>query len=378
MTIKSTEKNKAALTILGNQINLAGKWTATEISLSSLQLDKLLLPQQQQMTINGRELQALDSAGSLILQCLIQRLEKNANTIHFSNFSDEQQSLLALIAREEKKITPPPKPIIHINPLYILGKKAVLGYFELLDFIAFLGESSVNIIKVIMYPQLMQWRSFLNVIDETGFRALPIVAVLSFAIGVVLSYQMGQQLKVYGANSYIVSVLGVAVLQEFAPLITAIIVAGRTSSSFTAQIGTMKLNEEIDAIVTMGLSPINRLALPKLFGLIVALPLLTVWADIFGLVGGMILSKTQLGISYYGFVSQFPKVIMLSTFINGIVKAPVYAMIIAYVGCFQGFQVGFSADSIGRQTTKSVVQSIFLIIIADAIFSVIQTWQNIA
>jgi phospholipid/cholesterol/gamma-HCH transport system permease protein len=166
-------------------------------------------------------------------------------------------------------------------------------------------------------------------------------------------------------------------LREFAPLLTAIMIAGRSGSAFTAQLGMMKIKEEVDALNTMGVLPSQLLILPRIWGLLIALPLLTVWADIFGLLGGMAMTHNMLNISYTDFLQRFPKVVSPSSLIIGIGKAPVFALIIANTACFQGLRVSGSADSVGRQTTRSVVQGIFFIIVADALFSILFSQLNI-
>jgi phospholipid/cholesterol/gamma-HCH transport system permease protein len=185
------------------------------------------------------------------------------------------------------------------------------------------------------------------------------------------------QLATYGANSFIAYLSGMAIFREFAPLITAIIVAGRTSSAFTAQIGSMKVNEEVDALLTMGLSPTELLVLPKVLGLLLVFPLLIFWADVFSVLGAMIMSHTMLDIEFDDFLLRLRDSVGLSQMMLGLYKAPAFAFIVALVGCFQGFRVESSASSIGSQTTKSVVQSLFLIIIADAAFSVVYSWMKL-
>ncbi|MFO7640787.1 MAG: ABC transporter permease, partial [Candidatus Competibacteraceae bacterium] len=186
-----------------------------------------------------------------------------------------------------------------------------------------------------------------------------------------IAYQGGEQLKFYGANIFIVELVALTLLRELAPLITAIIVAGRTGSSYTAQIGTMRITEEVDALRTIGIPPMDLLVLPKLLALIIALPLLTVFADIFSVFGGMIVARAFLEVSFTEFLDRFAQVVTLTSFLLGVGKAPVFAAIIALVGCYQGFQVRGGADSVGRHTTISVVQAIFLVIAANALFSVV-------
>lgn len=340
-------------------------------------INELPLPNNSKIILNCSKIQRLDSLGAWLLHTLINRLEKNHNHVELKDLSKEQKSFLNLITEKIEALQSIDTDKPRDNFLVILGKNAVEKFDQSLKFFSFVGEFVVSLWQSILQPRRLQWRAFLNIIDSTGYRSMPIVGLLSFLVGIVLSYQLGQQLKMYGANLYIVGLLGISILQEFGPLITAIISAGRTGSSFTAQIGSMKINEEIDALRTMGVSPFDRLVTPKVIGLIISMPLLTLWASAFGLLGGMIMSKIQLGISYYSFLSEFPKIIKFSTFMNGMLKAPVFAIIIAIVGCFQGFQVKYSADSVGTQTTKSVVQALFFIIIADAIFSVVMSWQTL-
>jgi phospholipid/cholesterol/gamma-HCH transport system permease protein len=210
----------------------------------------------------------------------------------------------------------------------------------------------------------------LREIELGGFDALPIVGVTAFLLGVVVAYQGADQLRHYGANIFVVELVGYAMLREFAPLITAIIIAGRSGSAHAAQIGTMVVGEEIDALRTLGIQPLQRLVWPKLLALLIALPLLTVFADLAGVFGGMVMARSQLGIGFAEFADRFGRVMQGSALLIGVGKALVFAWIIVLVGCFQGLRTAGGADSVGRQTTAAVVQAIFLVIVADALFSV--------
>lgn len=373
MTNPLADTKGANLTVEQNKVICRGEWTLPHLTAVAEKISAL--GQKSITSIDGQAITTLDSAGAWMLCHLQQQLAAKNHKAAWENFNAEHQALLELIAAKFSKITPPIAPK-KINPITQIGQVTVMHYLQMIEFITFWGETLVSFWRAFQVRRF-QWRALLFVIEETGFQALAIVGLLSFLIGIVLAYQTAEQLKLYGANVYIVPILGIAVLQEFGPLITAIIVAGRTSSAFTAQIGTMKVNAEIDALQTMGFSPINWLVLPKIFGLLISLPLLFIWADIFGLLGGIIVSDHMLKIGFYGFVAQFTQVVDLSTFLNGLIKAPVFSLIIATVGCFHGFKVSSTADSVGRETTKSVVQAIFLIIIADAIFSIILPWQTI-
>ena len=223
---------------------------------------------------------------------------------------------------------------------------------------------------MLAHPQRLRWRTVLHHVQIGGFDALAIVGLMSFLLGVVVAYQGADQLRHYGANIFVVDLVGYAMLREFAPLMSAIIIAGRSGSSYAAQIGTMVVTEEIDAMRTIGIDPQELLVLPRILALAIALPLLTVFADITGVFGGMVMASTQLDIGWHEFIERFGREMQGSTLLVGLGKSLVFAVVIATIGCFQGFRTHGSADSVGRQTTLAVVQSIFIVIVVDAVFSV--------
>ena len=199
---------------------------------------------------------------------------------------------------------------------------------------------------------------------------MPIVGLISFLIGIVLAYQGADQLRRFGAQVFTVNLVGVSVLREMGILLTSIIVAGRTGSAFTAQIGTMQVNEEIDALRTLGLDPLDVLVLPRVLALMVALPLLAFYSDIMALMGGGLAAVYLLGMTPSQFLTQLNNAVTLTHFLVGVSKAPVFAALIAMVGCFEGMRVSGSAESVGRLTTQSVVEALFLVIVFDAFFSI--------
>jgi len=207
-------------------------------------------------------------------------------------------------------------------------------------------------------------------VSETGINALPIIGLLAVMIAVVIAYQGIVQLRQFGGEDYTINLVAVSVLREMGVLVTAIIVAGRTGSSFTAEIGLMKAREEIDALVVMGLSPMDMLVIPRMLGLLITLPLLVFFADATALVGAAVISKVLLGVGPAQFIERVHQSVQMSDLFVGLVKAPVFAFIIATIGCMHGLRVGGSAESIGRETTRSVVKSIFIVIVLDALFSV--------
>jgi len=251
-----------------------------------------------------------------------------------------------------------------------MGRKASAAWSELNALLGFLGQNFLALAGWATHPRRIRWRPILFNLRSAGFDALPIVGLLSLLLGIVVAYQGADQLRQYGANIFVADLVGLSMLREFAPLMTAIIIAGRSGSAYAAQIGTMNVTQEIDAMRTIGIAPLEMLVLPKLIALVIALPLLTVFADVLGVVGGMLMARAQLGVGFGEFLDRFSKAISVTTYLVGIGKAPVFAAIIAMVGCFQGFRTRGGADSVGLQTTRAVVQSIFLVIVADALFSV--------
>ncbi len=340
-------------------------------------MDHYNWPETASVPIEGHAIKHMDSAGAWLLQKCILLLEQQHKAVDLSGFSDKQQSLINMLSEQTETIGQLASMPAPPGTLYTLGKTSIDKYALGKKFLAFIGESAIDFYYSLLGRQRASWRSILANIDDSGFKALPIIGLLLFLIGIVVVYQMGLQLKVYGANIFIVNISGMAILREFGPLITAIIVAGRTGSAYTAQIGTMKVNQEVDALQTMGISPLCRLALPKIFALLIVMPLLTTWADITGILGSMFMSESMLNVPFADYLQRFPNVVDSNNYWIGLGKAPVFALIIATVGCFQGFQVTGSADSVGHQTTKSVVQAIFLIIIADAVFSILYSWTGI-
>jgi phospholipid/cholesterol/gamma-HCH transport system permease protein len=251
-----------------------------------------------------------------------------------------------------------------------VGLSTLAALAQVRALFAFVGEAALAFATCMRHPSRWRWRPILFNIRTAGWEALPIVGLLSLLLGVVVAYQGADTLRQYGGNIFVVDLVGVSMLREFAPLITAIIVAGRSGSAYAAQIGTMAVTEEIDALRTLGIAPQELLVLPKVVALVIALPLLTAFADALGVFGGMLMARSQLGIDYGEFLDRFVKAVSVTTYLVGIAKAPVFAGLIALIGCFQGFQTHGGADSVGRQTTRSVVQAIFAVIVADALFSV--------
>ncbi|HSW68910.1 MAG TPA: MlaE family lipid ABC transporter permease subunit [Gammaproteobacteria bacterium] len=352
------------------QLFCEGEWTIPNLNALEQALEKISLFSKDEININGAKITQMDSAGAWLLTRWMKKISEKKISFKLVEFSENTQKLLELIKNRKVDLKDIPS-ITKLNWIERTGKVAVEHTHELLAYLAFVGELALEWLRIIRRPAHIRWKALCSSIYRTGYEALPIIGLLSFMIGVVLTYQMGVQLRNYGANIFIVDLLGLSVLREFGPLLTAIMVAGRTGSSFTAELGLMQANQEINALDTMGVTPGELLLLPKIFGLFITLPLLTIWADIFGIFGGMVMSNNMLNITWYDFLQRFQHQVPLRALLIGLGKAPVFALIISSIGCFQGVSVQNTADSIGKNTTKSVVYAIFFIIVADAIFSII-------
>jgi phospholipid/cholesterol/gamma-HCH transport system permease protein len=356
-----------------------GEWTLKNIakirSLLKKQIPQIQLPSKNEIIIDGQSLKKLDSAGAFLLLNEIKPQQDKAsqgNKIQFQNFSEQNQKLLSMMGKSSLQKTPQPHADTNeLNWIQTLGKYGLAQAKEFHEFLSFIGQLFFTSLHSLTHPKLWRINSITHVINTSGAQALPIIALLSFTIGVVISYQMGMQLREYGADVFIVNLLGLSILREFAPLLTAIMVGGRTGSSFTAQLGIMKINQEIDALTTMGIAPAELLLLPRITGMLIVLPLLTIWADMFGILGGMVMAQYLLGVTWQDFIIRFEQEIPLRTLFIGLGKAPVYALIIASIGCFEGMKVSGSAESVGKKTTRSVVLAIFFIIIFDGLCSVL-------
>jgi phospholipid/cholesterol/gamma-HCH transport system permease protein len=359
-------------------ITVAGAWTALhlgdmEASVQTLAPSSNATP----VAVDAHALTALDSAGAWVLHTLLSRLHKTGSSAALapSGLSDAHRVLLDGVAAHMKArqagnaddaLAAAPAD----NAVQALGRRTHAAVVQALAVLALLGEVAATFGASVWRPKRWRWQQVLFNIRTAGVDALPIVGLLSFLLGIVVAYQSADQLRQFGANIFIVDVVGLSMLREFAPMVTAIIIAGRSGSAYAAQIGTMAVTEEIDAMRTLGIDHLEVLVLPKVLALVVALPLLTFFADVTGVLGGALMAHLQLGVGFEEFSARFTKAVSVTAFLVGIGKAPVFAVIIVVIGCFQGLQTRGGADSVGRQTTRAVVQSTFLVIVADALFSI--------
>lgn len=361
-------EGQAAFSIEGSLASCAGNWLAPELRGVELQLAHTRWPAGR-LEFNLGEIFALDTAGAWLIHRTLTELEKEDRQVSVLGADERTIQLLNLVKARSKSIDTPPKPYLP-GFLENIGRNTSGQFEQFFEFMVFIGKLAQISVQSMLRPWRIRWPLVVREMESAGVNALPIVGLLAFLIGIVIAYQGGIVLQDYGANIYVADIVGLSMVRELAPLITAIIIAGRTGSAYTAQIGTMMVTEEVDALRSIGVSPLEILVLPKLIALVVALPLLTVFADVMGIFGGMIMSASMLDLNSATFISRLNEALSLDSYLSGVGKAPVFAGVISAVGCFQGFRVFGSAESVGRQTTVSVVQSIFLVIIIDAAFSI--------
>ena len=357
-------------------LELSGRWTTPYLAAIEAKFAHLTYKKGTALELDASAIIAMDTGGAWLLHQLLTNLAIQGITVHLEGLREEYRELLELI-QSRLGTEAGPQDFQKPRLLERLGQRTWTYVDEGIALLAFVGEISVALLRTLKQPSRIRWNALFSTLDHAGVQAIPIISLLSFLLGIVIAYQGGVQLRTYGANIFIVELVSLTMLRELAPMMTAIIVAGRTGSAYTAEIGTMKVTEEIDALRSLGIAPMDILVLPKLLGLIIVLPLLTLVADAMGIAGGIVMAAIQLDVGFHDFVDRIPQSDTLEAFLIGIGKAPVFAMIVATVGCFQGFQVTGSADSVGRQTTVSVVHSIFLVIVVDAAFSILFGWMGI-
>ena len=320
----------------------------------------------------------LDTTGAWLLHRLQQDLMGRGWRVVLDEVSHIHETLLNEV-RKSATATPiePKLPNGLLRLIASLGQHTIEALVESGRLLSFFGQTMSTLFRILTRPSRLRLTSLTHHLEHTCLNALPIVGLMAFLIGVVMAYQGADQLKRFGAEIFTVDLVGVSILREIGILLTAIVVAGRSGSAFTAEIGAMAVNQEIDAQKTLGLDPIEVLVMPRMLALIIALPLLAFFADILGLLGGGLMAWFILDISPAQFLTQLEGAIDQAAFWVGIVKAPVFAFLIAMVGCYEGLLVSGSADSVGRHTTKSVVTAIFLVIVFDALFSILFSYLGV-
>jgi phospholipid/cholesterol/gamma-HCH transport system permease protein len=355
----------------GKQIlAVEGDWTIWTIAKVAGQLSSTRIAPDSVLDVSG--LDKLDTSGAYVIDRAMSGLDDDVEPIQLTGNHPAANRLLQQVRRANTEC--PPEPIHHPGFIALLdraGHGALDAWQELLGTLSFIGEATATVGRLIANPKRIRWTSVVSVMEEAGLDALPIVCFLSFFIGLVIAFIGANLLAMFNASVFTVELVGIGMLREFGAVLTGIILAGRTDSAFTAQIGAMKMRQEIDAMRVIGLDPMEAIVAPRLLALLVMVPLLTFAAMLAGVAGGLMAAWIAMDISPKMFIERFQDVVPAQHFWVGIVKAPVFAIVIAMVGCRQGMLVGDDVVSLGRRTTSSVVHAIFMVIALDAVFAVI-------
>ncbi len=359
------------------KVTLTGPWDVPTVMAHQQAMQKFAtdptLESAKRSVIDVSGVTRLDTVGAIAVSVLRERLGQYG-VAEISGAHNGQETLLEQVAAVDAQPIPPLPRMTIADRTAALGEWAVGIGYEAQLLVGFFGELSVVFYRLARHPSRLRITSIVSHMQQVGINAMPIVGLLAFLVGVVLTFISGDQLQRFGAAIFIVNLIGIGVLRELGILITAIIVAGRSGSAFTAEIGTMKINQEVDAMRTIGLDPMEILVVPRTIALILMLIPLGFFANMVMIAGGALMASLTLGVTFAQFVTQFQTAVGLHHLWVGMVKTPFFAFVIAMVGCFHGLQVAGSAESVGQQTTQSVVQSIFLVIALDALFAVV-FWQ---
>lgn len=358
----------------GAVLHLGGEWTSLTAGKVEGTLRKALGETGGVSTVDLGGVTRLDTAGALLIQTVA---GGNTHLAVITGNKDHDRLMAMAAGLPEGE----PDRDGRVNPvtrfLNDFGKTVVDQFVLGGRLVSFLGEYLITSFRIMRDPASLPLTSLVYHMHQVGVTAVPIVALLSFLIGLVIAYMGAQQLARFGAEIFVINLVEITTLRELGVLLTSIVIAGRSGSSFTAQIGAMKSNQEVDAMRTMGLSPMLRLAFPRVTALVFMLPALVFLANVMGILGGGVAVWTIMDMTFGAYLARMQDAVQLGNFFVGMVKAPFFAVVIGIIGCYQGFQVTGSAESVGRLTTQSVVQAIFLVILLDALFALFFTGVGI-
>jgi phospholipid/cholesterol/gamma-HCH transport system permease protein len=347
-------------------LSAVGDWSL--LSVNDIEEALCDIPQSKKIRWDLSGITSFDSAGVLLFIDYFERFSKEAE-VEVTGYTEKQKKMFDLLNKTNQEIAVP----IRKGFIENVGRTTVEVYEDIKDFITFLGHLFFAMFHLLLSPKDIRIKEIVYHIHQSGLNALVIIGLTSFLVGMVIAYQGAVQLAKFGADIFIIDTVAISITRELGPMITAIVIAGRSGSAYTAEIGAMKITEEIAAMRTMGFDPYYFLVLPRVFAMMIVLPLLIFFADIVGIFGGMVAAALELGISMSQFIERLQEVLEVKHYLLGMIKGPVFAFLIASIGCFRGFQVSDNTESVGLQTTASVVNAIFLVIAFDALFSIVFT-----
>ncbi|OVE80287.1 hypothetical protein BVY02_00695 [bacterium J17] len=354
----------------GSTLHLLGSWRMEHLQEIEDELVSLDAQYHGPVTIDGAQLSELDTSGAMLVLRHLSDKKITSDDILLVNFNSSSSDIMALV---QARISTPSElaPKKRMGTLAEIGKDVFAISAQIRLLVEFIGHTCVEMFRSFRAPGLFRLNEFFVQLRLACINAIPIVVLLTFLVGIVVTYLFGTQAEQYGANIFLVDAVSIAMSRELAPIIVATVVAGRSGSAYTAQIGTMKLNEEIDAMRIIGLSPMKVLVIPRMVALFVAMPILVFLGDVSGILGGLLIADLRLGIPWLTFIDRMQSVLALKHVIVGLIKAPVFALFVAGTGCKLGLAVENNARSVGLYTTSSVVQSIVWIILLNASFAII-------
>lgn len=323
------------------------------------------------LTVDLAEVTYLDDFGALVLMELKHLMAGKKDRFFLTNAGDQIKDVLSIL--DFDRLGAPFSPAKKRTPDMFtrLGGAVFQAMSDLKFTFSFLGSVCLALIHVVRHPGTLRGNDALRSMEKTGVDAVPIVGLISFLLGLIMAFMSSVQLRQFGANIYVASLVGLAMVRELGPIMTAIIVAGRSGSAFAAEIGTMKISEEVDALFTMGFDPVRFLVVPKIAATVIVVPFLTLMSDLCAVLGGLVVGVYMLDLTASAYISQTIRTLTLFDIFWGFLKSGAFALLITIVGCLRGFQVRGGADAVGQATTAAVVSGIFLIILSDSVFAVI-------
>jgi phospholipid/cholesterol/gamma-HCH transport system permease protein len=320
------------------------------------------------LTVDIGKVSYVDDFGALVLTELRDLVTGADGRFDLQGASAETLAIINLGVPPDKRIVPKLRPP---NMFLRLGDATFKNAADVKYLVSFVGSVFLSLIYVILHPKSLRTDDTVMYMQKTGVDALPIVVLISFLLGLIMAFMSAAQLQQFGANIYVASLVSLAMVRELGPIMTAIIVAGRSGSAFAAEIGTMQVSEEVDALFTMGFDPTRFLVVPKIIASVIVVPFLTLFSDLFAIFGGLLVGVSMLDLTANSFIAQTIKTLTIFDVFWGLFKSAIFALLIAWIGCLRGFQVRGGAASVGQGTTSAVVSSIFLIILSDSIMAVI-------
>jgi len=349
-------------------LRLSGAWRLATLPVIQRELSALSLPPE--LSLDGAALTDIDTASALALLNHLRASGVNVQRLPLAGFADNDARI---VGRVRERLDEVNAPVVRRREGLVahIGRETLAVLDLLLGHLNFLGEVLVQMVRSLFTPARIRLRELTSQFEQVCLNAIPVVALVTMLIGIVIAYLLGLQAEKYGANIFVVDGVGIGATREFAPIIVAVIVAGRSGAAFTAQLGSMRLNEETDAIRTLGLSPMDVLVLPRVLALMLAMPLLVFVGDVMSLAGAMLISGPMLDITPPTFLARLQENLAIKHVYVGLAKAPVFALIIAVIGCRMGMTVSRDTRALGIATTSTVVQSIVAVILLDAFFAVL-------